>query len=62
MGIVARIIAALGGLSIIMGVLDAGDIFRQSGLAVVDSSFWLLLAIALFLAAIILTLFQRHTS
>jgi hypothetical protein len=60
MGILAGIIAALGGVSIIMGVLDAADILRESGLAV-GFTFWLLLSIALFLAAITLLLWNRRT-
>jgi hypothetical protein len=59
-GILAAIITALGGLSLILGVLDAADVLRDSGLAV-GFTFWLLLAIALFLAAITLMLGRRRS-
>jgi hypothetical protein len=60
MGIIAYVIAAFGGLSLIMGVLDVADIFSDSGLAV-GYTFWFLLSIALFLAAITIILGRRRT-
>ncbi len=61
MGIAAAVLAVIGGLSTIMGVLDAADIIPQgSGLATVDWTFWLLLATALFLASIVLLVWHRN--
>jgi hypothetical protein len=56
----AGIVAVIGGLSIVMGILDVLEVFRESGLTMLNAAFWLLLAIALFLTSLVLL--QLHRS
>lgn len=56
----AGIAAVIGGLSIVMGILDVLEVFKESGLTTLDAVFWLLLAIALFLTSLVLLQLNRN--
>jgi LPXTG-motif cell wall-anchored protein len=59
MGIAAAIIGCVGGLCGVMGILDALDVLKDTGLTTVDWTFWFMLAGVLLLGAITLLLGRR---
>jgi hypothetical protein len=62
MGLFAAVVGSLGGLSAIAGILNAVDVIPNDiGFAVIDWTFWFMLAGVLLLASIALSISRRDT-